>query len=80
MSEKKKITRLQYLQAQGLWYMANQHHKRLDELDTELNGMLGLDEISHVSDSITMIGDSLDKALKREGIVVMDEVKKLHEV
>jgi len=65
-----KISRANYISAQGLWHMAVLHQKRAVEFETELNALLGLENGSHISDGIYGMCDTLDEGLKKEKIEV----------
>jgi hypothetical protein len=74
MTEKRKISRDQYLQALGLFVLGNDHYTKGQEIETVLNAMLGLESGSHVSnvmfDERATAATNFDRALLLEDIEV----------
>lgn len=72
---KDTITRSEYLAALGLFHLAQQKQAQVVELDKELSALLDVEEDSHISDAIYTPSDTLDAALKRQGIKVEKKLK-----
>jgi len=68
----KTISYDEYLQAKGLWSLARDYRKKVDEYGDALNKLLGFEPYSpsHISDSIFEDGDTLEDAMYRERIAV----------
>lgn len=70
---KSEISYDEYLRAQGLFHLANEHYKKGQEFEAALSELLGYDEVycGHISDQLFDGGGSLDKGLKGEKIEVV---------
>jgi hypothetical protein len=68
----KAISRDEYLKSLGLWHLAREYRIKYEELEEALNNLLKINACSHVADSIWAESDTMDAALKREGIEVSD--------
>lgn len=72
---KKTICHNTYLKAQGLFHLANENYRRAAQFESALSKLLdnGDDYIGHISDQVFEEGGSLDRALKLEGIKVLQQ-------
>jgi len=70
-----QITRATYLQALGLFTMAQRHMRKCDEFRKELTAFLGTPESGHIDDAIYDGLAAFDEALEREGITVEKDGK-----
>jgi len=59
-----------YLMAKGLFHLATEHRRKSSEFEHALHDLLNVDIHSHISDAIWDDNDTLEDALKREGVEV----------
>lgn len=68
-----KLTRQQYYAALGLLHLARSKYAETRKFELALCEMIGVEDDSHISDAVYSNDDSLDAALKRQGIEVEPE-------
>lgn len=76
MNEPKIISRSAYLQALGLFTIGNSHYTKGREVEDMANGLLGLEDGSHVSDIMFNKGATVrdfDEALRKADVTVEDD-------
>lgn len=70
---KKTITHQEYLQLQGLFYLAQTHYAKSSEFEKAIGIIVEAEDIwscGHISDAIVDGGITFDEAMKKEGISV----------
>lgn len=69
---KKEITKQEYLQLQGLFYLGCEHSKKWQECERAIEQLMNLEENSGSSFGDSMIGfdRTVDEILKIEGVKV----------
>jgi hypothetical protein len=72
----KTISHQTYLQALGLFTLAYQRVQVGQFAEKELLKLLGVEDLSHVSDELYGKGGDFDAALEREGIIVAPKRKR----